>query len=63
MEKSVLEKMEEALRRPVPYEGLTIIDHRAGKQHEPGPDPATPAVPNQSNPEQGGDANLLERGK
>jgi hypothetical protein len=28
MAKSFLEQMDEAIRRPVPYEGLTIVDHR-----------------------------------
>jgi hypothetical protein len=28
MAKSFLEQMDEAVRRPVPYEGLTIVDHR-----------------------------------
>jgi hypothetical protein len=41
MSKSLLEKMEEAIRRPVPYEGLRVEPPDANVTHaEPRPAPA-----------------------
>lgn len=43
MEKSVIEKMDTALRRPVPYEGLKILESGGENSHAPRPGAAVPA--------------------
>jgi hypothetical protein len=52
MAKSLLEKMEEAARRPVPYEGMRIFADNAAKRDDRAKEleqPASPKIGNRTN--------------